>query len=119
MRSHATLVLVLGALTLAPPADAAITVDGHLDPDYGAALATQTTQTSFVDANPAFSPNPTLYADGTELDVLYLTVEGAHPGRRRHRLLPPDDVLAPESSIHRYRCRRAAYAAPDNAAVGD
>jgi hypothetical protein len=76
MRSHATLVLVLGALTLAPPADAAITVDGHLDPDYGAALATQTTQTSFVDANPLFSPNPTLYADGTELDGLYLTVDG-------------------------------------------
>ena len=78
MRSHATLaaLLVLGAFTIAPRADAAIAVDGQLDPDYGAALATQTTQTSFVDAKPAFWTNPTLYADGTELDALYLTVEG-------------------------------------------
>lgn len=78
MRSFARwfgMALVAG-LALAAPSGAAITVDGLLDSDYGPPLATQSTQTSFVDATPAFSPNPTLYADGTELDAFYGTIEG-------------------------------------------
>jgi len=64
--------LLAAFVMLAPAAaTAAVVVDGHLDADYGPALSTQTTQTSFVDTNPAFSPNPTLYADGSELDAGY------------------------------------------------
>ena len=73
MRSPVRLapLLLLAAVTLARTGSAAITVDGRLDPDYGAALATQSLETSFEDANPAFSPDPVRYADGTELDALY------------------------------------------------
>jgi hypothetical protein len=62
---------LMAGLALAAPSRAAITVDGLLDSDYGPPLATQTTQTSFVDATPAFSPNPALYADGSELDAVH------------------------------------------------
>lgn len=62
---------LMTGLALAAPSRAAITVDGLLDLDYGPPLATQTTQTSFVDATPAFSPNPALYADGSELDAVH------------------------------------------------
>jgi hypothetical protein len=42
---------VLLALALAAPAGAAVPIDGRLDPDYGVALSTQTTQTYFGDGN--------------------------------------------------------------------
>jgi len=72
MRSPVRLAtLLLATVTLARPVSAAPTVDGRLDPEYGAPLVTQSTQTSFVDANPAFSPDPVRYADGSELDALH------------------------------------------------
>lgn len=63
--------LLAAGVSLASPGAATVTVDGQLDPEYGPALSTQTTQTSFVDANPAFSPNPVRYADGSELDAAH------------------------------------------------
>ena len=77
MTSTRALVWILTA-TLALPgaASAAVTVDGHLDAEYGAAAGTQAVQTSFVDANPVFSPNAVLYADGSELDAAYGVIAG-------------------------------------------
>ena len=73
---RAPLLVALSAFV--PGATAAVTVDGRLDPDYGPAISVQTTQTSFVDANPAYSPDPIRYADGSELDVAYgLIADGA------------------------------------------
>ena len=66
--------LLVAALSLAPPGAGAVTVDGRLEPAYGAPVSVQSTQTGFVDADPALSPNPTLYADGSELDVAYGTI---------------------------------------------
>ena len=67
--------LILAAVAMIASGSAsAVTVDGQLDAGYGAAISAQTTQTSFVDANPVFSPNPVLYADGSELDGAYGTI---------------------------------------------
>jgi hypothetical protein len=63
-------------LCVAPIARSAVTVDGLLDAAYAVPLTTQTTQTSYVDANPAFSPDPVRYADGSELDAAHGTIAG-------------------------------------------
>ncbi len=55
------------ALACASPVGAAVTVDGHLDPDYGSVLSVQTTQTSAGDDNYAKVDG----ANGSELDASY------------------------------------------------
>lgn len=63
-----TLVYLAVAGALALPASATIVLDGLRDVDYGAALAVQTVETQFGDANPA---------GGSELDAGYARVEGS------------------------------------------
>src|SRR5215471_634890 len=62
--------LTSGIIFLFLPASAlgAIVTDGKLEPDYGAALSTQTTQTTF-DNNPSLAQ--TNYSGGSELDAAY------------------------------------------------
>jgi len=50
----------------------AVTIDGHVDPDYGSALSTQAVQTSFGDTPPGYVPfDPLTRSIGSELDVAY------------------------------------------------
>src|SRR5262245_29022440 len=58
-------------LFLAGSAPAAIVTDGKLEPDYGAALSIQTTQTE-LDNNPAVGEAN--YSGGSELDGAYATI---------------------------------------------
>ena len=58
-------ILLVGLM--AAPAAAQITVDGTRDPGYGTALAVQTVETQFGDANPN---------GGSELDAGYATISG-------------------------------------------
>lgn len=70
------LVVLIGVLT-ALPAGAAVTVDGRLDPDYGSALVTQTTQTFSRDNPPGFGgPDSVATSYGSELDAGYGFVSG-------------------------------------------
>jgi hypothetical protein len=86
---------------IATPA-AAVTVDGQLDPDYGVALSTQTTQTSLGDMVTGFET----YA--SELDGAFGCVEGGvlHPVPQRAAHLRES---AP--GLHRRGLRRAESAA--------
>jgi hypothetical protein len=61
-----TLPLVVLALAAAPPSSAAVAVDGRLDPDYGAPLAVQSTQTNVVDNTLGLIDG----SSGFELDVV-------------------------------------------------
>jgi hypothetical protein len=70
MNKVATLTLVL--LAASALAASAATVDGTLDPAYGPALSTQTTQTNFGDASAGTVDN----ANGSELDQAYGYVSG-------------------------------------------
>ncbi|MGH7731578.1 MAG: hypothetical protein ACRENJ_10065 [Candidatus Eiseniibacteriota bacterium] len=78
MRSLTRAVLTIAAAVAidAATATASLVVDGVLDTEYGAALATQTTQTSFNNANASNSSDPVRYADGSELDGFYARVDG-------------------------------------------
>ncbi len=64
--------LVLGLLLPYAARSATIPIDGALDPDYGAALATQSTQTSLGDAGQGLVD----LAAGSELDAAYGTITG-------------------------------------------
>jgi len=75
-RLAVVLIALIALLTIARGVAAAVIVDGHLDGDYGPAIAVQTTQTSFLDANPAISPDPVNYADGSELDAAFGFISG-------------------------------------------
>lgn len=61
---------ILAGLAVGAPTVAAITIDGVLDPEYGVARSTQTTQTAFGDTDPAQS-----LSSGSELDAAYAVVE--------------------------------------------
>jgi hypothetical protein len=63
---------LLLALASAGPAAAAFTVNGLLEPDYGAVKSTQTTQTNFGDNNVGAVDN----ANGSELDLAYAAIQG-------------------------------------------
>jgi len=61
--------LLAAVLTTGASAARAATVDGRLDPEYGAALSTQVTATSLGDTPPHFMPFDSLdVAIGSELD---------------------------------------------------
>lgn len=66
------LVLSLALMGLSAPALSQPIIDGTADPEYGAALAVQNTQTGFGDSNLGMND----YANGSELDVAYGLVQG-------------------------------------------
>jgi len=70
MKRYTPCVAAAALAALATVAGAAPVVDGTTDVDYGAALAVQTVQTGFGDANPPGS------LGGSELDAAYAIVEG-------------------------------------------
>ena len=65
-----TFLCVLAVLFTSGPAFCAISVDGTLDSDYGAARAVQAAATGFGDASPPVS------LGGSELDAGYATIQG-------------------------------------------
>ena len=70
---------------------AAITVDGRLDPEYGAALVVQSTQTGFDDNTAGLVE----FANGSELDAAYASVSDGvlhlfFSGNLASRLVPSD-----------------------------
>ncbi len=66
-----TTILATGLMMAFAGAALAVTVDGNLDVTYGPAVAVQTTQTQFGDAN----INLIDFANGSELDALHARVE--------------------------------------------
>ena len=76
MTNRLPLLLLVGLLVRLAPAQA-ITIDGQLDPEYGSALSTQTTQTAFGDTPPGYNPiSPLTMAIGSELDGAHGFVSG-------------------------------------------
>ncbi len=89
-----------GALLFAAAATAAPLIDGTLDAEYGAALSTQTTQTSSGDT-PGYFPLDIAEADGSELDqafgyvadgVLHLFLSGNVKGWFAGEWYPQDNL---------------------------
>jgi hypothetical protein len=95
MRHHLRLTALLVALLLllaADSASAAIVLDGTRDPDYGAPLSTQTTQTSFDDNTSSLI----YFANGSELDEAYGVISDGvlylfFTGSLASRLVPSDN----------------------------
>ena len=85
--------LVAGLLLMTvDSASAAIVVDGAREPDYGAPLSSQTTQTSFDDNTSSL----VYYANGSELDEAYGQISGGvlylfFTGNMASRLVPEDN----------------------------
>jgi hypothetical protein len=77
MRGRVAALLVSAGLFL-PGAAAAITVDGQLDPAYGPAIVTQTTQTELNGGQIAGDSNvgDLAYANGSELDAGHAVIAG-------------------------------------------
>lgn len=70
--SRGTVLALLALAAAAAPAAAAITVNGALDPDYGPARVTQSTQTQFGNSSTGTVDN----ANGSELDAAYGVIRG-------------------------------------------
>jgi len=77
LRITLPLALALGALV--PAAGGAVTLDGRLDPEYGAPRSVQTTQTQGRDNNSGFGgADSTGSSFGSELDLAYGVIAGGN-----------------------------------------